>query len=157
MCRPVVAGDEKVLYRTVICCSVFVFCLFPSYRGDTRILMTTWPDMGYLTFLFFSFRCGIIPRYDTLCNWPTFVFLVDSCCCFPTIPLAVLRLAYLRQVNAPWQRRNLEQRLSEPAGSLSNDLPLAVRKLFYLERHSLLVFESELLKVSKRMHCCECV
>ncbi|CAM9536402.1 unnamed protein product [Pylaiella littoralis] len=52
------------------------------------------------------------------------------------------------QVNEPWQRRALEKRLSEPTESLSDDLPLAVRKLFYLERHNLLVFEAELLKAA---------
>lgn len=50
-------------------------------------------------------------------------------------------------MNEPWQRRALEKRLAEPAGSLSDDLPLAARKLFYLERHSLLLFEAGLFKV----------
>ena len=50
-------------------------------------------------------------------------------------------------MNEPYQRRELEQRLSEPPGSLSDDLPLAARKLFYLERRNLLLLESELLKV----------
>eukprot|EP00903_Cladosiphon_okamuranus_P015217 g14064.t2 len=51
-------------------------------------------------------------------------------------------------VNEPYQRRELEQRLSEPPGSLSDDLPLAARKLFYLERRNLLLLESELLKAA---------
>lgn len=55
--------------------------------------------------------------------------------------------SFFRQVNEPFQRRELEQKLSEPAGSLSDDLPLAARKLFYLERRNLLLLESELLKV----------
>lgn len=50
-------------------------------------------------------------------------------------------------MNEPWQRRALEKRLSDPAGSLSEDLPLAARKLFYLERRNLLMFEAELFKV----------
>ncbi|CAM9689476.1 unnamed protein product, partial [Hapterophycus canaliculatus] len=52
------------------------------------------------------------------------------------------------QVNEPWQRRALEKRLSEPAGSMSDDLPLAARKLFYLERRNLLIFEAELFKAA---------
>lgn len=51
------------------------------------------------------------------------------------------------QVNEPWQRRALEKKLGETAGSLSDDLPLAARKLFYLERHNLLLFEAGLFKV----------
>ncbi|CAN0253408.1 unnamed protein product, partial [Ectocarpus sp. 4 AP-2014] len=51
-------------------------------------------------------------------------------------------------VNEPWQRRALEKRVSDPAGSLSEDLPLAARKLFYLERRNLLMFEAELFKAA---------
>lgn len=53
------------------------------------------------------------------------------------------------QVNTTWQRRNLEQKLSAPAGSLVDSIPLSARKLFYLERSSLLMFLSELLKVMR--------
>ncbi|CAM9538956.1 unnamed protein product [Ascophyllum nodosum] len=52
------------------------------------------------------------------------------------------------QVEETWQRRALEKKLAEPAGSLSNDLPLAARKFFYLERQSLLMFLSGLFKAA---------